>query len=148
MLNLVEVLERYDDRVIEQVSDPATGIVRDCKFAPSIAEVVSACDYHHDRNVRIAELARSPFQRREARPPANVANVLVRKSHPDYDKLVAWAHHPSRDPREWHEDDQDRGIWIGFGGLNPNLHKSPWVRLTEQELLALYGKQNNAPATF
>jgi hypothetical protein len=38
------VLERFPDYVVEQVTDPLTGIQRTSKFAPSIAEVVAICD--------------------------------------------------------------------------------------------------------
>jgi hypothetical protein len=41
------ILERYDDQVIEHVTSPLTGIQRKCKFPPSIAEIVEACDAEH-----------------------------------------------------------------------------------------------------
>jgi hypothetical protein len=44
------VLERYDDKVIREVSSPATGIQRTCKFPPSIAEVVEFIDEHIRRS--------------------------------------------------------------------------------------------------
>jgi len=40
------VLERYDDKVIEAVTSPITGIQRTCKFPPSIAEFVEFIDEH------------------------------------------------------------------------------------------------------
>jgi hypothetical protein len=40
------VLERYDDKVIDAVTSPNTGIQRTCKFPPSIAEVVEFVDEH------------------------------------------------------------------------------------------------------
>ena len=40
------VLERYDDKVIDAVTSPATGIQRTCKWPPSIAEMVEFIDEH------------------------------------------------------------------------------------------------------
>src|SRR5262249_21136906 len=44
LLQLGMVLERYDDKIIEAVTSPLTGIQRECKFPPSIAEFVEFCD--------------------------------------------------------------------------------------------------------
>ena len=50
---LVAVLAEFPSEIVEQVTDPAQGIVRKVKFMPTIAEVFDACD---------AEMA--PFRRR------------------------------------------------------------------------------------
>jgi hypothetical protein len=44
LVQLGVVLERYSDAVIETVTSPLTGIQRECKFPPSIAEFVEFCD--------------------------------------------------------------------------------------------------------
>ena len=44
LVQLGMVLERYPDNVIEAVTGPLTGIQRECKFPPSIAEFVEFCD--------------------------------------------------------------------------------------------------------
>jgi hypothetical protein len=44
LVQLGMVLERYSDKVIETVTGPLTGIQRECKFPPSIAEFVEFCD--------------------------------------------------------------------------------------------------------
>ena len=44
LLQLGMVLERYSDKVIETVTSPLSGIQRECKFPPSIAEFVEFCD--------------------------------------------------------------------------------------------------------
>jgi hypothetical protein len=46
LVQLGMVLERYDDKVIEAVTSPVTGIQRTCKFPPAIAEVVEFIDEH------------------------------------------------------------------------------------------------------
>lgn len=40
------VLEQYPDEVIVFVTDPRTGVQRSCKWPPTIAEIVEACDLH------------------------------------------------------------------------------------------------------
>jgi hypothetical protein len=44
MASLGAVLEQYPNDVIVYVTDPRTGIQRGCKWPPSIAEIVEACD--------------------------------------------------------------------------------------------------------
>src|SRR5262245_11889417 len=44
LVQLGMVLERYDDKIIETVTSPLSGIQRECKFPPSIAEFVEFCD--------------------------------------------------------------------------------------------------------
>lgn len=46
VVQLAMVLERYDDKVIDAVTSPVTGIQRTCKFPPSIAEFVEFIDEH------------------------------------------------------------------------------------------------------
>lgn len=41
---LLTVLEKYDDATITWATSPITGIQRECKFPPSIAELVEFCD--------------------------------------------------------------------------------------------------------
>jgi hypothetical protein len=44
LLQLCIILEKYADSTIEHVTDPTTGIQRECKFPPTIAEFVAFCD--------------------------------------------------------------------------------------------------------
>ena len=44
MAQLGTVLQGYSDAVIAHVTSPQTGLQRTCKFPPSIAEVVTACE--------------------------------------------------------------------------------------------------------
>jgi hypothetical protein len=44
LLQLGTVLERYDDEIVEAVTSPISGIQRECKFPPSIAEFVEFCN--------------------------------------------------------------------------------------------------------
>jgi hypothetical protein len=57
------VLEGYADTTIEQATDPRTGIQRECKFPPTIAEFVAFCDEIKRRATYSAEYdARSARQ--------------------------------------------------------------------------------------
>jgi hypothetical protein len=42
--SLIIILAQYPDDVIDYVTDPRTGIQRRCKFPPTIAEIIEACD--------------------------------------------------------------------------------------------------------
>lgn len=44
VVQLGAVLEDYPITIVDQVTHPKTGIQRTCKFPPSIAEVVEACE--------------------------------------------------------------------------------------------------------
>lgn len=46
MISLGAVLEQYPNEVIVYVTDPKTGVQRNCKWPPTIAEIVSACEQH------------------------------------------------------------------------------------------------------
>jgi len=46
LVQLAMVLERYDDKVINTVTSPITGIQRTCKWPPSIAEMVEFIEEH------------------------------------------------------------------------------------------------------
>ena len=44
LVQLVAVLERYDDPTVKEATNPITGIQRHSKFPPTIAEVAAFCD--------------------------------------------------------------------------------------------------------
>lgn len=54
------ILERYDPAVVDHVTSPYTGIQRQLRFPPTIAEVVSACDAEADRRERLARYQSMP----------------------------------------------------------------------------------------
>jgi len=149
--NALKLMERYPDSAIEEVCDPRSGIVTECKFPPTIAELKQACDYHAERQARIAELACSTFKPREPRPPlppGGAANLLVRRSHPDYDKYIAWSQAPERDDREWKWDEDERGIWVGLNAqadIRKHATADTWKRYTDDELRAIYAPKPAEP---
>ena len=106
------VLERYGDEIIDAVASPLGGIVRTCKFPPTIAEVVEWCDTEVERRKRIAELGALRLERREPRLRAtSFANVLVRCEAPQYPRMMKLAAEIG-ESREWRNDEQGRGIWV------------------------------------
>lgn len=80
--SLGAVLEQYPDDVIRYVCDPRTGVQRQCKFPPTISEIVTACD------ARIAEQRRT---QRLMNWGNNNAPMLEppRENRPTYEQLKA-----------------------------------------------------------
>lgn len=53
MASLGMVLAQYPDDVIVYVTDPRTGVQRNCKWPPTIAEIVEACDRRMQEKARM-----------------------------------------------------------------------------------------------
>jgi len=49
-------LEQYPNDVIVWVTDPRTGVQRSCKWPPTIAEIVEACDQRMQDKARLTRL--------------------------------------------------------------------------------------------
>ena len=41
---IASALANYPEEIVKRVTDPRTGIQRKCKFLPSVAEVIEACE--------------------------------------------------------------------------------------------------------
>jgi hypothetical protein len=54
--SLNHVLAQYPDDVIMHISDPRTGIQRACKWPPTIAEIVTACEVHMQHLAKLDRL--------------------------------------------------------------------------------------------
>jgi hypothetical protein len=109
------VLEQYDDAVIRKVTSPLTGIQRHCKFPPSIAEVVEACDYERDHLEGIKRLGPPIAVRRTDWTKTNRARVFVPFDNPLYPAMVERS--KTADPFDWRFDDERPGIWVGFNWM-------------------------------
>lgn len=86
------VIERYDDKVIEVVTSPVTGIQRTCKFPPSIAEVVEFINEHirragfaanYDARSRAQIEEREQFER-DQREPLEYRREVVKRVMAEY----------------------------------------------------------------
>lgn len=120
---LVEILERYDDKVIEAVTSPTTGIMRTCKFPPSIAEFVEFIEEHiRQASFSATYDARSRKQLEEREEFERQAKAET----PEYRKQVA-----DRIRNELRE----RGFQFS-GDTKPA--QNTWKRFTAEELLAKY----------
>lgn len=110
LIQLGMVLERYDDAVIEYVSDPRTGIQRTAKFPPSIAEVVAACDSHAEHLATLERLRSipNPHQARLPAPARPRWNLFVGRTRPRFDEMAERAKDADRLDYQF----QDDGIWI------------------------------------
>jgi hypothetical protein len=115
VLQLGVILERYSDGVIGTVSHPLTGIARRCKFPPSIAEVVEACDDAAASEARLAggrlNFPRRPLVKRHR------ANVLVHRGAPQYDAMLERSKTAGADLQDWRQDDEGRGLWVNVAWL-------------------------------
>lgn len=136
------VLEEYSDAVIADITNPHTGLQRRCKFAPSIQEVIEACEQESARHERLkrATIAQ-PLTYTEDRRPGRRANVFVADHLPQYQKLLAMAKSPDADPADWRWDETRPGIWVSLGwmnGIGPKVEKV-WKSATDDELRARYG---------
>jgi hypothetical protein len=89
LLQLGMVLERYDDKTIETVTSPLTGIQRECKFPPSIAEFVEFCDevrrrstfearWNEQKEKQLAE--REEFERQDKEETAEHRSSVVNRT--------------------------------------------------------------------
>lgn len=145
MLQLGMVLERYSDDVIRAVSDPRTGIQRRCKFPPSIAEVVEACEAEATSIATRARYASMPRPAPRAllegpreRPQGYCANLLVPVSSPRYVEMVERARTAAT--IYWRTD--PRGIWVPFTWLDDEQgSRQTWRRLSVSDLMAMYAPQ-------
>jgi hypothetical protein len=114
LMQLGRVLERYSDEVITEVTSPTSGVQRHCKFPPSIAEVVEACEAENARLLRI-ERYNSMGGIAARRPPGFVpqkcwATLFVPIDAPQYRQLLERTR--DGDPREWCYDATRPGIWV------------------------------------
>jgi hypothetical protein len=82
VLSIASVLEAYPDEVIFEVTDPRTGIQRGCKWPPTIAEVVSACE------VRMQHLAKIKRYRNWGKPEVPAIEA-PREERPTLEQLKA-----------------------------------------------------------
>ncbi len=119
-IQLAMILERYDDKVIDAVTSPATGIQRTCKWPPSIAEMVEFIDEHirragfaanYDARSRAQIEEREQFER-DQREPLEYRRAVVERVMADYKSKIV----------------PDIRAAIGKG----------WQKLTADELLAKY----------
>jgi hypothetical protein len=125
LTQLGAVLEKYSDVIVNQVTNPYTGIQRQSKFPPTIAEVVDLCDYEVERADRLKRYAAMRPEPRPGRAPAeSFANVFMASDHPEYAAWAEKARAPDADAREWQfgksQDGKRDGLWIALGQLRPS----------------------------
>lgn len=53
------VLEQYPNEVILYITDPRTGVQRHCKWPPTIAEIIEACDKRMQHLAKMAPRKKS-----------------------------------------------------------------------------------------
>jgi hypothetical protein len=75
------VLEQYPNDVIVYVTDPRTGVQRGCKWPPTIAEIVEACDK------RMQDQAKLERYRNWGKPDAAPAIEAPREERPTLEEM-------------------------------------------------------------
>jgi len=121
------VLERYDDKVIEAVTSPVTGIQRTCKFPPSIAEFVEFIDEH---------IRRSTF--------ASNYDARSRKQLDERDEYERQGKTESAEHRAMvvkRVKDELRGHGFQFQG-DTKPAENHWKQFSADELLAKYSRRS------
>jgi hypothetical protein len=144
VMQLGAVLEKYEDAVIQYVCDPRTGIQRRCKFPPSIAEMVEACEAEAtsiETRRRYAAIPKPEMKRLPApttKTPGAWANVLIHPSDARHGKLLARTTAAGTDPRDWKVD--ERGLHVALNWLEGHgaTVKQPFQVLTEEDLRRMY----------
>jgi hypothetical protein len=124
------ILERYDDHVIERVTNPLTGIQRKCKFPPSIAEMVEACDAEHRSHTYVAQYDRRSTQQLRERAEAESLETA--------------------EPLEYRRNVAERILAEYKATTTPPETKPQqqrWKRFTTDELLAMYSDHAQARDT-
>lgn len=143
LIQLGMVLERYSDQVIADICDPRSGIQRRCKFPPSVAEIVEACDNEVIRAARIKRFSDMGQVRRFDWVPQHRANVFVPGDNPLYPMMVEKAR--TGDTMEFRYD--AGGIWVALGWMPEEGGRAAvaheFKRFTVDDLAALY-KRNEA----
>jgi hypothetical protein len=88
-VQLGTVLEDYPVAIIDQVTHPKTGIQRTCKFPPSIAEVVEACEKAMAPEREREEQARKWREQHEKDQAQIAASQTYRPSEAELDEQFA-----------------------------------------------------------
>lgn len=143
VMQLGVVLEPYQDAVIQTVCDPRTGIQRRCKWPPSIAEMVEACEAEAtslETRRRYAAIPK-PEMKRLAAPkittPGRFANVLVHPGDPRYSALLARTKADDADPIDWKVD--ERGLHVNWLWLDRAASRKPlFQQFSGEDLRRMY----------
>jgi hypothetical protein len=121
------VLERYDDKVIEAVTSPVTGIQRTCKWPPSIAEFVEFAEEHVRRSTVASQWdARSAAQLKER------AEIEAQGKAESYERRAEVVERVRQEMAE-----------KGFKRTKPADNK--WVPLSAEALRGKYGNGDERP---
>jgi hypothetical protein len=127
LVQLGTVLERYDDKVIEAVTSPVTGIQRTCKWPPSIAEFVEFAEEHIRRSTFSSTWdARSRAQLKER------AEIEAQDKTESYEHRAEVVERVRREMAE-----------KGFKRTKPADNK--WVPLSAEALRGKYGNGDERP---
>lgn len=127
VVQLGTVLCDFPEDVVDFITSPRTGIQRRSKWPPTISEIVSACEEHHD-HLRRMQTHRPMGTRlsppsdvsggrdrngRPTGPHGSLVTIFIPADHARYQALVEWAN--DNDPRFWgygNSSDGRKGMWV------------------------------------
>lgn len=66
---VTKTLQPYPNEVLAALVNPRSGIITECSFFPSIAELKIFCDRHHQKLLEVHYRDRQEEERRKALPP-------------------------------------------------------------------------------
>jgi hypothetical protein len=125
VVQLGVVLERYADAVISEVTSPLTGIQRQCKFPPSIAEVVEFCN--------------------ECLRRSNYASEWEKRSRQQVEERARIEREQAREPLEYRKQVAKR-ILAEFHTPSAKQERPTFRRFTSEELQKIYRRPEPAEA--
>lgn len=150
---IAALLTQYPKSVAVQCANPLSGVARETRFLPTVADVVAWCEPEagrmcervdrEDRVRRQFELrAESDRQPRKPNPlpPGCRANVFIPRESHDYPKLVELA--KTADCHDYHA--VDTGIWVLLTWITARALPPTWKRYSDDQLRAIYPAQMGA----
>lgn len=150
VVQLGTVLEAYPEDVIVEITSPRTGLQRRCKFPPSIAEVVEACNSaleSKQRLERYRSLKLTQYHRAvpQVRQHGERAQIFIRQGYPRYAEMVERAQRSDADPLDWKHGELNgkSGIWVAARWLEGSVKAGKWKQVFTPE--AIQEKLSIAP---
>lgn len=149
---IAALLCSFPRSVAVQCADPLRGLVRTCKFIPTVADVVAWCEPRIQSMQRVvdyderttAQLCERAVFEKDQTPHADPvpkwcrANVFVVPEAPQYEAMVERSKTAST--RDFHIQPDRAGIWVPLGWLE-DAKAGPsqrFRRLTTEEIYAMY----------
>lgn len=146
---IAAMLTQYPKSIAVQCANPLSGVARETRFLPTVADVVAWCEpradavrQRVDRELRIARQLeerdameqRAPAPRTNPLPADCRANVFVPVACREHAALLERA--KTADSRDYHA--RETGIWVPLTWLTMAPRAPTWRKFTDEELRRIY----------